>query len=170
MPGNNRDPADRPPALVFKRPLSCHCPDALFFFGSDRNPENTPCKIDLAMLKYNHMVVLEKESEESLNQLFRALADGTRRDILARSLTETPSVSDLAARYEMSFAAVQKHVAVLERAALVTKQRRGREQIVRCNFPTLRKAAALLDEYEQLWSARITQIADILAGEEGSTT
>src|SRR6187549_3208520 len=55
------------------------------------------------------MVVLRKESEESLNQLFRALADGTRRDILARSLTETPSVSALAARYEMSFAAVQKH-------------------------------------------------------------
>ena len=59
------------------------------------------------------MVVPKKESEESLNQLFRALADGTRRDILARSLTETPSVSALAARYQMSFAAVQKDVAKL---------------------------------------------------------
>ena len=64
------------------------------------------------------MVVLQEESEESLNQLFRALADGTRRDILARSLTATPSVSELAAQYAMSFAAVQKHVAVLERAGL----------------------------------------------------
>jgi DNA-binding transcriptional ArsR family regulator len=70
----------------------------------------------------------------------------------------------------MSFAAVQKHVAVLERAALVTKERRGREQIVRGNVSTLRKASALLDAYEQLWFARTTQIADILAGEKGSTT
>jgi DNA-binding transcriptional MocR family regulator len=65
------------------------------------------------------LLTAAKESDEALNQLFRALADGTRRDILARSLTETPSVSDLAARYEMSFAAVQKHVAVLERAGLI---------------------------------------------------
>ena len=68
------------------------------------------------------MVVFRRESEEAVNQLFRALADGTRRDILARSLTETPSVSDLAARYDMTFAAVQKHVAVLERAGLIHKR------------------------------------------------
>ena len=162
MPGNNRDPADRPPALVFKRPLSCHCPDALFFFGSDRNPENTPCKIDLAMLKYNHMVVLEKESEESLNQLFRALADGTRRDILARSLTETPSVSDLAARYEMSFAAVQKHVAVLERAGLIQKRANGREQLVSTNHARLQRAGELLDHFESIWRQRMAQLDDVL--------
>jgi DNA-binding transcriptional MocR family regulator len=71
------------------------------------------------------MVVRQQESEEALHQLFRALADGTRRDILARSLTETPSVSDLAARYEMSFAAVQKHVAVLERAGLIQTGPKG---------------------------------------------
>lgn len=110
------------------------------------------------------MVVLEKESEETLNQLFRALADGTRRDILARSLTETPSVSVLAARYEMSFAAVQKHVAVLERAALVVKERRGREQMVRGHEPTLQKASRLLDSYEELWIQRAQRIAEVLAG------
>jgi len=71
------------------------------------------------------MVVRSKINEDGLNQLFRALADGTRRDILARSLTQTPSVSDLAARYEMSFAAVQKHVAVLERAGLIQKRPNG---------------------------------------------
>src|SRR4051812_50165160 len=79
------------------------------------------------MLTYNLMVVRMKESDESLNRLFRALADGTRRDILERSLTGTPSVSELAARYEMSFAAVQKHVAELERAGLEQKAASGRE-------------------------------------------
>ena len=118
---------------------------------------------------YNHMVV-DEWTDDTADRVFLALGAATRRDILARAIRQEQSVSSLARRYEMSFAAVQKHVAVLERAALVTKQRRGREQIVRCNVPTLRKAAALLDEYEQLWSSRITQIADILAGEEGSTT
>ena len=97
------------------------------------------------------MVVLRKESEESLNQLFRALADGTRRDILARSLTETPSVSDLAARYEMSFAAVQKHVAVLERAGLIQKRANGRE-----------RAGELLDSFESIWRQRVAQLDDVL--------
>ncbi len=87
-----------------------------------------------------------------------------------RAIRQEQSVSALARHYEMSFAAVQKHVAVLERAALVTKERRGREQIVRGNVSMLGKAAALLDAYEQLWIERTTRIADILAGDEGSTT
>jgi len=108
------------------------------------------------------MVVFEHESEESLNQLFRALADGTRRDILARSLTETPSVSALAARYEMSFAAVQKHVAVLERAGLVQKRANGREQLVSTNHERLRRAAELLDRYEVIWRHRMAQLDEVL--------
>jgi DNA-binding transcriptional ArsR family regulator len=106
-------------------------------------------------------------SEAEADRVFQALADGTRRDILARAIEREQSVSALARRYEMSFAAVQKHVAVLERAALIAKQRRGREQIVRANAPTVRRAAALLDAYEQLWIQRANQIADVLAGEEG---
>ena len=90
------------------------------------------------------MVVSRNDTEESLNQLFRALADGTRRSILARSLTETPSVSDLAGRYPMSFAAVQKHVAVLERAGLIQKRASGREQLVSTNHARLRSAGELL--------------------------
>ena len=117
---------------------------------------------------YNHMVV-DRLTDEMTDRVFLALGAATRRDILARAIRQEQSVSALARRYEMSFVAVQKHVAVLERAALVTKQRRGREQIVRCNLPTLRKAAALLDAYEQLWIARVTQIADVLAGEERIT-
>jgi DNA-binding transcriptional ArsR family regulator len=109
------------------------------------------------------MVVFKDESEESLNQLFRALADGTRRDILARALTETPSVSDLAARYEMSFAAVQKHVAVLERAGLVRKQARGREQLVSTDHERLKLAGELLDHFESIWRQRMAQLDDVLS-------
>src|SRR5512147_2283538 len=100
------------------------------------------------------MVVHQKESDEALNQLFRALADGTRRDILARSLTETPSVSELAARYEMSFAAVQKHVAVLERAGLIQKRANGREQLVSTNHARLQRAGELLEYFESIWRQR----------------
>ncbi len=108
------------------------------------------------------MVVYRKRSEQDLNRLFRALADGTRRDILARSLTETPSVSELAERYEMSFAAVQKHVAVLERAGLVQKRANGREQLVSTNYARLQRANELLDHFESIWRQRVAQLDDVL--------
>jgi DNA-binding transcriptional ArsR family regulator len=108
------------------------------------------------------MVVCLRESDEALNRLFRALADGTRRDILARSLTETPSVSALAARYEMSFAAVQKHVAVLERAGLVQKRAHGREQLVSTNHARLQRAGELLEHFEAIWRQRMAQLDDVL--------
>ena len=130
--------------------------------SSLRAAANTPCQSDRAVLMYNHMVVRKKKSDEALNQLFRALADGTRRDILARSLTETPSVSDLAARYEMSFAAVQKHVAVLERAGLIQKRANGREQLVATNHARLQRAAELLDYFESIWRQRMAQLDDVL--------
>src|SRR6201996_5517578 len=108
-------------------------------------------------------MVVDQLSQQEADRIFHALADATRRDILARAIEREQSVSTLAHRYEMSFAAVQKHVAVLERAALVTKERRGREQIVHANGPTIAKAIALLDQYEQLWIERANQIADVLA-------
>jgi DNA-binding transcriptional ArsR family regulator len=80
-----------------------------------------------------------------------ALADGTRRDILRRSARDDLSVSQLAEAYPMSFAAVQKHVAVLERAGLVTKERIGRRKVVRTNLGALLAARRLLDRYEELW-------------------
>jgi DNA-binding transcriptional ArsR family regulator len=112
------------------------------------------------------MVVRVKESDESLNQLFRALADGTRRDILVRSLTETPSVSELAAGYEMSFAAVQKHVAVLERAGLVSKRPHGREQQVSTDRDRLRRVGELLDQYELIWRDRMARLDDVLLAKD----
>ena len=110
------------------------------------------------------MVVRLKRTDAELNQLFRALADSTRRDILARSLTETPSVSELAARYDMSFAAVQKHVAVLERAGLVKKRANGREQLVSTDYARLQRANELLDHFESIWRQRVAQLDDVLKG------
>jgi len=95
--------------------------------------------------------------------MFHALADATRRDIVARTMQGEHSVSALARLYPMSFAAVQKHVAVLESAHLVTKRRRGREQLVSGDVQTLRRAARVLDQLETLWRARLDQFADVLA-------
>ena len=98
-----------------------------------------------------------------VDRIFHALADGTRRDILVHAFGAKCSVSALARRYPMSFAAVQKHVAVLEDAGLVTKQRRGREQLVRTDVDTVGKARALLDGIEGQWRARVDRIDDLLA-------
>jgi DNA-binding transcriptional ArsR family regulator len=95
--------------------------------------------------------------------MFHALADATRRDIVVRTLQAEYSVSALSRLYPMSFAAVQKHVAVLERADLVTKRRQGREQLVAANVGAIRRASGLLDELEAIWRARIDRFGDILA-------
>jgi DNA-binding transcriptional ArsR family regulator len=119
------------------------------------------------------MVVDVELSDSEVDRVFQALSDRTRRDILQRAIAVEQSVSAMARKYDMSFAAVQKHVAVLERAALVVKERRGREQIVRANGPTIAKAVALLDQYERLWIERAHQIAAILtpsAQEEGESS
>jgi DNA-binding transcriptional ArsR family regulator len=114
------------------------------------------------------MVVEQLLSDEEVDRIFHALADATRRDILGQAIAAERSVSALARLYEMSFAAVQKHVAVLERATLVTKERRGREQIVHANGITIRSAMKLLDRYEQLWIDRADKIAELLANQQGA--
>ncbi len=103
------------------------------------------------------------------DRLFQALADGTRRDILAVAVGDGCSVSALATRYPMSFAAVQKHVAVLEGAGLVTKERRGREQLVRTDVGAVQGVRALLDDIEEMWRARVSRIDDLLADEQRTT-
>jgi DNA-binding transcriptional ArsR family regulator len=108
-------------------------------------------------------MVVDQRSETELDRLFQALADTTRRDIVRRVTVGEYSVSGLAGLYSMSFAAVQKHVAVLERATLVTKEKRGREQVVRGNHEGLQKARRLLDEYEAMWRKRVGRIDEILA-------
>jgi DNA-binding transcriptional ArsR family regulator len=109
------------------------------------------------------MVVRRQSSAECLDRLFGALADATRRDILARVMDADASVSELAARYRMSFAAVQKHVAVLERARLVIKRKDGRAQRVSGNPVAVRRANRLLEQFEQIWQTRIGRLDELLA-------
>lgn len=111
------------------------------------------------------MVVLEL-SDQDVNRLFRALADATRRDIVRRTLVDGVTVSQLADSYAMSFAAVQKHIAVLEEARLVTKVPRGRERMVRGNPDRIREAQRLLDGFEEIWRARIDRLDALLAEDD----
>jgi DNA-binding transcriptional ArsR family regulator len=100
------------------------------------------------------------------DQIFAALADATRRDIVLRALNGNEGVAELADHYPMSFAAVQKHVAVLERAGLVTKERTGRRKVVRTNLDGLRLARGLLDQYEALWRGRIDRMSALITSTE----
>lgn len=101
-------------------------------------------------------------TDEQVDRVFRALADATRRDIVRRTLSGELTISTLADSYEMSFAAVQKHVAVLESAGLVSKSRRGRERLVRANPETITRARELMNSYEQLWRDRIGRLDALL--------
>ena len=101
------------------------------------------------------------------DRVFAALADATRRDIVRRAIAGEEGVAEIAHHYPMSFAAVQKHIAVLERAGLVTKQRVGRRKVVRTNIQAIHAAQRLLDRFEQLWRGRIDRMTDLITHTEG---
>ena len=108
------------------------------------------------------MVVFVQIAPPDFDRMFGALADHTRRDIVRRAIDGGEGVAELASHYPMSFAAVQKHVAILERAGLVTKQRVGRRKLVRTNLEGLRVARRLLDQYEELWRGRINRMSELV--------
>lgn len=105
------------------------------------------------------------DQEDRADALFHALADRTRRDILRRALAGEHSVSALALKYEMSFAAVQKHVAVLEKAGLLTKRRSGREQLASGDVAAVRSVASMLGELEEIWRGSIARIDELIASD-----
>src|ERR1700716_429973 len=109
------------------------------------------------------MVVFVQIAPPDFDRMFGALADHTRRDIIRRAINTEEGIVELASHYPMSFAAVQKHVAVLERAGLVTKERIGRRKVVRTNLEGLRLARRLLDQYEELWRGRIDRMTELVA-------
>ena len=115
---------------------------------------------------YNRMVVSMQLAPPDFDRLYGALADATRRDIVRRAIGGEEGVAELAEHYAMSFAAVQKHIAILERAGLVSKERTGRRKLVRTNLEGLRVARRLLDEYEELWRGRVSRMTELVA--EGS--
>src|SRR2546427_5489993 len=104
------------------------------------------------------MFVSVQIAPPNFDRVFAALADHTRRDIVRRALSAEEGVLELANHYPMSFAAVQKHIAVLERAGLITKQRIGRRRVVRTNREALLVARRLLDQYEGLWRAPVHRL------------
>ncbi len=108
-------------------------------------------------------MVVDKVGEGLADEIFHALADATRRDIVRRAILGDHSVSALAGYYPMSFAAVQKHVAVLERAGLVSKRKCGRRQLVKTEIHTIHIANQLLEEIEAVWRARLERFDEVLA-------
>jgi DNA-binding transcriptional ArsR family regulator len=109
------------------------------------------------------MVVSVQVSPRDFDRMVGALADHTRRDIVRRAITAEEGIVELASHYSMSFAAVQKHLAILERAGLVTKERNGRRKVVRTSLERLRVVRRLLDEYEELWRGRIDRMAELIS-------
>lgn len=110
---------------------------------------------------YNQMV--EQQSDADIDRVFHALADATRRDIVRRTLVSEQSVTQLAAAYAMSFAAVSKHIAVLAEARLITKRAEGRVRLVRADPAALARAQRLLRSYEDLWRGRVDRLDALLA-------
>jgi DNA-binding transcriptional ArsR family regulator len=120
---------------------------------------------------YNQMVAERTQgdaselSDDEIDRVFHALATATRRDILRRTIQREHSISTLARDYDMSFAAVQKHIGVLEAAGLVIKRAEGRERLVRADPTMIARARALLARYEELWRARIDRLDALLVAE-----
>jgi DNA-binding transcriptional ArsR family regulator len=111
-------------------------------------------------------MVVDTKRADKADRVFHALADATRRDILTRTMRNECSVSTLASYYPMSFAAVQKHVAVLERAELVTKRRHGREQLVRGDTDAIGYAKTLLERFEIEWRERLDRFEEVLSSHQ----
>ncbi|QIG38906.1 winged helix-turn-helix transcriptional regulator [Microbacterium sp. 4R-513] len=112
------------------------------------------------------MVVHMELEDDEIDRIFHALAAATRRDILRRTIEREQSVSMLARDYDMSFAAVQKHVAVLEAAGLIVKRAEGRERLVRADPAVIARARQLLDRFETMWRARVDRLDALLAEDE----
>jgi DNA-binding transcriptional ArsR family regulator len=110
------------------------------------------------------------EQHERLDLVFRALGDGTRRSMLERLAKGEQTVSELAAPYEMSLAAVSKHIQTLERAGLVKRTVRGRIHYVRIDPRPLSRADSWLRAYERLWDTRIERLTELLRHPDNDPT
>lgn len=102
------------------------------------------------------------EQNTYLDSLFGSLADPIRRDILRRLINAHFTISQIASEYNISFAAVAKHLNVLEKAKLIVKKRRGKEQVVSIAPQALQDASYYLKQYEALWNARFDALDKVL--------
>lgn len=99
---------------------------------------------------------------DHLNTTFAALADPTRRAILARLASGEASVTELAAPFEMSLPAISKHLKVLERAGLITRGREAQWRPCRLEAGPLQEADAWLETYRRFWEERFNRLSDYL--------
>ncbi len=97
-----------------------------------------------------------------LDAVFRALGDPTRRDMLTRLRKRGMSIGHIAEYYELTFAAVAKHVDVLARAGLVVKARQGKEQVATLDPKAFAAANAYLEQYQKLWQNRLDSLDNFL--------
>ncbi len=102
------------------------------------------------------------ESKLNLDHVFLALADSTRRSILEHVVKEEMSIGEIAHHYELTFAAISKHIKVLEKARLITKKRRGKEQVVMVVPASLKIARNQIARYEKMWEGRFARLDDLL--------
>lgn len=100
-----------------------------------------------------------------LDTIFSSLADATRRDILTRVAQAELSVGEIARKYDISFAAISKHLNVLERAQLITKRREGKQQMVALAPGALRNADEYLEQYRQMWEQRFSKLDELIKEE-----
>ena len=110
------------------------------------------------VLSFNYMV----EQAIQLDSIFHSLADPTRRDILSRVARAEYSIGELVENYEMSFAAISKHLAVLEKAKLIVKRREGKKQMVTVAPGALMTADEYLEQYRQLWEQKFNKLDALL--------
>jgi DNA-binding transcriptional ArsR family regulator len=115
--------------------------------------------VTVEQLIFNSVV---EHKNPRLNDTYQALADPTRRAILARLVQGEVRVSDLAEPFEMSLNAVSKHIRLLERAGLVQREVRGREHYLTVDPTPLREAADWLNTYQQFWRQRLDRLEAFL--------
>ena len=101
-----------------------------------------------------------------LDSTLHALADSTRRDILMRLADEERSVNEIAEPYDMSLAAVSKHLKVLEGAHLVVRRKEGRKYLCRMNYEPLKEVSELIKTYRKFWNARFDELEEFLKTDE----
>ena len=107
--------------------------------------------------------------EHDLNRVFHALGDPTRRAILDRLTRGEATVSDLSQPFPLSLAAISKHLGVLERAGLVTRESRGRERLCRINPAALDDARAWLEFHQRFWTGRLDALEALVATTTGDS-
>lgn len=102
------------------------------------------------------------ECSERLDSIFSSLADPTRRDILRRVAEEELSVSEIAEPYDLTIAAVSKHLIILEKAELIKKRRKGKQQFVHLAPGTIKEAEEYLQDYKKFWETRLDSLEEYL--------